>query len=447
MTTPLCPRDSTPLTQTADVFGPGTKALVCRTCNGVMADWETAQKFFTSIGLSLTDLQTLIKFAANKPRTTEPLQCTSCGKAALNPLVHKGVELDLCSSCGTAWFDRGELQRISKGTLGKAVGTTAPQSGQVVGVYEMWWDCSHCDTKGLLGASNRFCPNCGAQQDAASRYFPPAGKETASNHEFDGADVSCPACNTPNGAKAHNCRNCGSPLDGSEKVATVADRSSNAPKKPVAVKRKLPWLWILGGIVGLVLLCCGVSMFWTKDLPLTVTSHSWERTIAIETMSAVSDSAWCDSMPSGAYGVSRRREERSTKKIPDGEECSTRDVDRGNGTFERRRECKPKYREEPVYDDRCYFTVDRWTVSRTERATGTGTDCEWPVVGALRGGSSLGAERQGAKGEKYELSLKGEDGKTYSCKLPEAKWRTVADGLKKVIPVGVITSAPECDKL
>lgn len=447
MANPLCPRDSTPLTPTKDVFGPGTSAHVCRMCNGVLADWDTASKFFTSVGLTLTDLQTLVKFAADKARKSDPVPCTSCGKGMMNGLVHKGIELDLCEACGSAWFDRGELQRISKGELGKAVSSQAPQSGKVVGVFEMWWDCGHCDTKGLLGASNRFCPNCGAQQDAASRYFPPAGQESAANHDFDGADVACPACNTPNGAKAHNCRNCGSPLDGSAPVATVADRSS-APKQPVAAAKKpWPWKWIIGAAVALLLGCCGITMFWTKEIPLTVAGHSWERTIDVETMTATRDSDWCDSMPSDAYGVSRSRKQRSTNKIPDGETCTTRDVDRGNGTFERRQECKTKYREEPVYDQHCSYTVDRWKVTRTAKAGAAGLDCSWPAVGALRGGAGLGAEREGSRGEKYSLQLKGEDGKAYTCTLPEAKWRAVTDGFKKVIPVGVITSSPECDKL
>lgn len=450
MTAPLCPRDATPLTPTADVFGPGTKAHVCSTCSGVLADWNTASAFFTSLSLSLTDLQTLVKFAANKPRTTEPLPCTSCGKANLNPLLHKGIELDLCASCGAAWFDRGELQRITQGKLGKQVATEAKPTGKVLGVFEMWWDCGHCETKGLLGAGNRFCPNCGAQQDAASRYFPPAGKETASNHDFDGADLSCPACKTPNGARAHNCRNCGSPLEGGEQVLRVADRGPAAPTKPVVPpkpKKKTPWGWIIGGVATLVGGLCIVSMVWTKELPLTVVAHSWERTIAIETMSAVSDSAWCDAMPSGAYRVSRTREQRRTNKIPDGQTCTSRDVDRGNGTFERREDCKPKYREEPVYGDKCHFTIDRWTVTRTEVAKGEGVSAEWPRVGELRSGTALGSERQGARNQTYQLNLKGEDGETYSCKLPEKKWESVADGFKKVIPVGVITSSAECDKL
>jgi hypothetical protein len=64
-----------------------------------------------------------------------------------------------------------------------------------------------------------------------------------------------------------------------------------------------------------------------------------------------------------------------------------------------------------------------------------------------RTGTSLGAERAGSKNEKYTLSLKGEDQKSYSCTVNATKWAAIADGHKKVIPIGVITGSPECDKL
>ncbi|MFZ5444565.1 MAG: zf-TFIIB domain-containing protein [Myxococcota bacterium] len=456
MTTPLCPRDATPLSPTKDVFGAGTTAHVCPKCTGVLVDWDTGQKFFTSLGLSLVDLQTMVRHAEAKQRTTEPLACTACGKGAMKPLVHKGIELDLCESCGAAWFDRGELKRITGGKLGATLAQQArPVAGETSrteGVFEMFWDCAFCDTKALLGKSNRFCPNCGAQQDATKRYFPPPGKEVAANHEYDGADKSCPACQTPNGAKAHNCRSCGSPLDEAVEVARVADRSSAAPKVAQAAaaapkKSKLPW--IIGGVIVALLAFCLVAAFWKKDVGVTVTAHSWERGIDIERLTAVSESAWCDSMPSGAYSVSRSREQRSTKKIPDGETCTTRDVDRGDGTFERKKECRTKYREEPIYDDRCHYTIDRWKVSRTAKSAGQGTSPApyWPDVNLSRLGSALGSEREGARREKYTLSLKGDDGKAYSCDLPATKWNAVPDGHKKVIPIGVITDSADCDKL
>jgi hypothetical protein len=41
----------------------------------------------------------------------------------------------------------------------------------------------------------------------------------------------------------------------------------------------------------------------------------------------------------------------------------------------------------------------------------------------------------------------GDDKKPYTCTVPSAKWSGLADGYKKVIPIGVITGAADCDKL
>ena len=46
--------------------------------------------------------------------------------------------------------------------------------------------------------------------------------------------------------------------------------------------------------------------------------------IAVEALSPVRDSAWCDQMPREAYSVSRRRDVRRTEKIPAGDDCVTR---------------------------------------------------------------------------------------------------------------------------
>lgn len=454
----VCPRDGSALTPTKDVLGAGTQAHVCPTCTGVLvSEWKQAQALFTQVGVTVQALHELVAKAAHSKRHPAPLACTCCGKAPMKPFVIEGAELDLCEECGACWFDRGELARLTKDRLGSTLQPAAPvagQTSQTVGVYEMWWDCEFCGATALLGKSNLYCPQCGAQQNASQRYFPPQGRETAFNGDFDGADRSCPACNTPNGAKATHCRSCGSPLDGSQPVTRVPDRSSAAPTLQAGAGskragRKL-WPWVLGAIAVLGCGFCGVAMLWTKNVEVTVAAHRWSRDIDVERMQAVRDDAWCDSMPSGAYSVSRSKQQRSSKRIPDGEECSTRDVDRGNGTFERKRECHPKYREEPVYDYRCSYTIDRWQKYRTEQAHGRDTTPapQWPAVHLVRGGcSALGCEREGSRHEAYTLELTAAEGKTYTCTVSEVRWHGAQDGLKKPIKVGVITDLPECDEL
>jgi Zn-finger nucleic acid-binding protein len=457
----LCPRDGEALTATPDVFGPGAPAEVCPKCAGVLVEWKVAQKFFESLSLTLGDLQSAVAKAQRSPPKPNavPTPCTACGKANLSSFVVKGVELDLCTECGVSWFDRGELARVSGGKLGKTLAAApAVMAGERVteeGVFEMFWDCGFCGTKALLGKSNRCCPSCGAAQDASKRYFPPPGQEVKANTEFDGADKQCPACNTPNGAKANNCRQCGSPLDGSQQVGTVADRVDRklpptAPPTQPAAKGGVPmWVWAVGALVAVACGCCGVFTFWTKESQATVSGHRWAREIDVESLEPKSDSSWCDSMPSGAYSVSKKREERSTKKIPDGEECSTRDVDRGDGTFKRQKECKTKYREEPVYDDKCYYTIDRWDRERTEKNAGVGLDSNpsWPNVRLRQTGSCRGCEREGSRREIYTVELKGPKGEKWTCDTGESKWRGLSVGFTKAVKVRVLGGGLDCDSL
>lgn len=320
-------------------------------------------------------------------------------------------------------------------------------------VYEMLWDCAACGTVGLLGKSQRRCPNCGSPQDVAKRYFPKPGEEVAvSGHKFEGADWRCEACTTPNGAAASFCQNCGNPKEGNKAAAVKADRivkngmleqalAAPPPKKA----SKLPF------VVGAVVLVVGfivAALFLIKhDATVDVMAHTWTRTIDIERFDAVHESSWCDSMPSDAYSVSRSREVRSHKQIPDGQECHDRQTDRGDGTFVVKTECKTKYRDEPVYDDKCSYSVDRWHKSREAVANGNLTiQPAWPQTRfALTSGR--GAEREAGRHERYTLQLREtKNAKTHECDYPEAKWRSVPDRSRHTIQVRLVGSAV-CDTL
>jgi predicted RNA-binding Zn-ribbon protein involved in translation (DUF1610 family) len=317
------------------------------------------------------------------------------------------------------------------------------------GVYEMFWDCAFCGTAALLGVTNRHCPNCGAPQDETKRYFPPPGKEVKANLEFDGADLKCPACGTPNGSKANNCRNCGSPLNEAARVKLLAERS-NKPAAPVVPVKK-PGGWVVKLVVGGVLLVVAliaVAMGWKKQVTATVEGHTWKREIAIEALQAVSESAWRDSVPGDAYGMSCSKEQRSTKKIADGQTCHTKDVDRGNGTFERKNVCETKYREEPVYDDKCRYMVDRWRRDRGVTAKGGLADPpSWPAANLRQTGNCRGCEREGSRSEEYLVVLGGPEKARYECGKPEAEWRTYPVGKSYPLKVRVMTGGADCDSL
>lgn len=306
------------------------------------------------------------------------------------------------------------------------------------GFFEMLWDCDHCGTKGLLGKSQRHCAECGAPQNPDKRYFPsPEQQQRIEGHSYEGADRHCPACNTAMAAKAKNCTKCGSPLDGSQQVRGVMSAAPVAKKKGRRI-----WPYI---VAALVLIGVLVWYFFlrTRDADVTVTGHRWERVVAIEQYGDYEESAWRDQVPAGASMPVCREKQRSTRKVQDGETCTTERVDKKDGTFEQVKKCRPKYREEPVEDDWCTFRVRRWKQVDSLKASGSGMTPAWPVqLPAADTAATLGAKRAGARKETLTLDFGGD-----SCDVKESTWRKYADGQKAKVEVRARSGAVVCGSL
>lgn len=344
--------------------------------------------------------------------------------------------------------------------------------GSSEAVYEMVWDCKYCGQKKLLGLTHRFCAGCGGPQDPAARYFPPEHEKVAvADHPFVGADVACPACKQPMSRNATCCTHCGSPIDKGVEVARRADvvlgpvgpYGQQAPAGadafaagrygPDAPKKGFPVvLAIVLGLVAVVIIGVLVAIFWKREGVYEVAGHAWERNIAVERFETGRRTAWCDERPAGGREISRRREQRSTTQVKDGETCQTRKKDNGNGTYKEVRECQPKFRSEPVMGERCDFEVTEWRTARTlaEKGASPKDPPRWPVVTGLRAGACLGCEREGARTEKYTVRFvdsktKKDDG--LSCDLPEAKWSKLEKGTRWKGKTRVVSGGVDCDAL
>ncbi len=345
-------------------------------------------------------------------------------------------------------------------------------------VYEMLWDCKYCGQKKLLGITHRFCASCGAPQDPQARYFPPDHEKVpVHGHPYVGADVACPACRQPMSRAAKCCTSCGSPIDRGVEVARKADvvvpppssfgafgappgfappgmaqsgANANANAAPPRPSRSLTWLFaLIGGVLFTVVVLVLVAVFWKREGVFEVTGHSWERTIAIERFEAVRRNMWCDDAPAGARVLSRRKEERGTKKEPDGEVCGMRKQDLGNGTYKEVKECTPKYKDVPVMADKCELEITEWRPSRklTEKGQSIADAPRWPAS-RINGGTCIGCEREGARTERYTVELADEKTKgAASCDLPEARWSTFAKGSKWRGRMRVVTAGVDCDEL
>jgi len=287
--------------------------------------------------------------------------------------------------------------------------------------YEMMWDCKYCGPTKLLGKTHRFCPECGAEQDPEKRYFPPDNEKVAvEDHQYVGADVMCTACNTAMSAAVKNCTNCGGAMSQGSAVTAQADQIVGAdgrvvapPPQPVpgqpAPQETKKSKGLLIGIVVLVLVVACIVAFFTlpKQAALEVSSHSWERTIALERFGKVKEKGPCKSMPSDAKELSRNK---GKKK------CKTRKIDQGDGTFKEKKECT-----EPV--EQCTYEVEKWSVSRTLKETGRGLDSKikWPEVDLGKKGKKRkkskkskkgkkGDEREGKRTETYTVHFKDKEG-------------------------------------
>jgi hypothetical protein len=307
------------------------------------------------------------------------------------------------------------------------------------GFYEMLWDCDHCDTKGLLAKSQRHCANCGAPQSAYKRYFPTdEQKKRVDGHVYEGADRYCPSCKAPMGAKAKACTQCGSPLDGSKTVEGVKPAAPPPPKK----KRPI-WPFVLAGIALFIFL---IWFFFirTKTAQMEVSAHRWETAVAIEEFKEVEESAWKNEAAKDGTAMRCISKQRSSKQIPDGEECHIEKHDKKDGTFEQVNVCKTKYKSEPINDDWCTYTVRRWKKVDELKANGNGMAMAWPAnVPPSDNLPILGNKRAGAKTEKHIVDF----GKKGSCDVSEAMWKKLSDGQKVKIEVRARSGDLVCDTI
>lgn len=181
-------------------------------------------------------------------------------------------------------------------------------------------------------------------------------------------------------------------------------------------------------------LACGVLafLFFSKhDESVQLVEKNWSRSVEVEQFSAVRSSDWCDAMPPDAYQVSRTREQRSTHQIPAGQDCVDVRSDMGDGTFTKRRECTPRYRNEPVFDTKCSYFINRWRPLRTDRLAGAANlTPAWPtplLANTLFPANSLGAQRLGARQEIYRIKVQSKQGKSWHCDLSPDVWSGLAE--------------------
>ena len=319
---------------------------------------------------------------------------------------------------------------------------------------QVLWTCGFCETDKLKGLDDRFCPGCGAAQNPEWRYYPTVDedKSEVAEHETEGADKNCSACENPNKASATFCSNCGSPMDGSERAALIDERVAaqdvqSAKSQDSQAGPSTKWK-LIGAGVGLFVVLILVMIFWKEERGVLVEGHNWSRSIDIEQFQEVTEKAWQDQAPKDGRRIKCSSKQRSTKKVENGETCEMKKKDNGDGTYKEQEVCKTEYKEVPVYDDYCEYRVNRWKTTDTRKASGKALKPEWPKLSLRECSSvSLGCERAGARKETYAVMFKDEEGNSHSCDFKETQWAKLEKGASHKMNFRKVGGGIDCGSL
>ncbi|HVR98378.1 MAG TPA: zinc finger protein [Thermoanaerobaculia bacterium] len=297
-------------------------------------------------------------------------------------------------------------------------------------IREGKWRCPYCAT--VNAGRDLVCSGCGATRDEDVTFFLEDEAAEVTDAALlktaqAGADWVCQFCDTSNRPDQTHCANCGaekgtSPSRPVKEVPTTP--AAPTPEPQPSKSRKGCGKWLLGIVLLLILLVgtCSYFSFRKTDEPVTVTGFEWQRTIEVEELRTVRESAWEGEVPRGARILSSSREVHHNEREQVGTErvkTGTRDL--GNGFFEDVYEDRPVYEESPVYRDKVTYEVERWVTDRTEKATGRDRSPGWPAV-------SLDAnEREGERSEGYFVLLQGDE-ETYRMPMPLQRWSGLSDG-------------------
>lgn len=325
------------------------------------------------------------------------------------------------------------------------------------------WDCPACGRIGNLGPEQN-CNGCGRPRGPEVRFYLPEEAEvltgeTEIKRAQSGADWTCDYCGTGNVKDASNCRSCGNARTDEDQSLSVTtyDREnvpasgadfqktqSAAPPAFLPKKKKSPRV-VWGIVAAAMILFC--ILLIPRPMDLTVSGHQWERTIEIEHYCLMRHEDW--SVPPGGTTLRSFRAVHHHDQVLDHYETKTRMVrvktgeekyvsgrkDLGNGYFEdvystrpvydekEEQYQDPVYRDVPVYQTKYLYQIYEWVKDRTSTAKGQDQNPRWP-----EGAPQRKDWRDGAKKERYLLSVQDQKGKQYQLKTGFDRWNQLTVG-------------------
>lgn len=150
----------------------------------------------------------------------------------------------------------------------------------------------------------------------------------------------------------------------------------------------------------------GWWIFGPPGVYVELTRRSWRMEILVERLRDEASSDWCDELPEGAFGVSRR-----TMADPSGQ------------------------RAEPA--EHCRYSVRVWRrswIAKTEGGPETRPDWPHPPLRVAPPGEA-GSERLGKREAYYEIELRDRENHAWTCRVDPAHWAQLRPGQTFRIPV------------
>lgn len=334
-----------------------------------------------------------------------------------------------CPNCGYAKSDSVEdLEYLPDGSLYY----TEEQFGQIADASNPDWECGACGT--MMGYALQNCANCGA----------PRTDDFAEQTEYGLGEV--PSSTAEAKAQLKKRRR------DDVRVNSLSDFESEQYSDGVfgtgvSVGQLIKFGLIATPIAGILTFLIWFLFISSSIVQARVVDLQWQRQISTEQYKTVVEEDW--SVPSGGRRIDSYRAIRSYNQVLAGYDTKTRSVRVQTGTTTERYACgqtktgsggvktnyctrtnpvygyktetyqEPRYVQEPVYDTKYKYEIDKWVTGRTLREQGSGHNPRWPDV------TLAGNERQGAKSEDYVVVVKYDNDKTYQITMDEWQWQSI----------------------
>ena len=328
-----------------------------------------------------------------------------------------------------------------------------------------YWKCPYCGE--VVRADHKDCTKCGTSIPNDVKFFMDPTKPIEyvdKEQENDEANWLCSFCRMQNPAQAEVCESCGAPK--SEALGTYqpdpepikpyqTPQPSQQRQRESRPKRKSSIIKLL--IFPMIMLVALIYSWYNKPVEREgeIVGFSWQQEIGIEEFQKCRESDW--NVPSGGTLVSSNREIRSYRQVLDHYEYKTKRVskrvqdgydvqykDMGNGQFkeikkpryktvyENKKVKTPVYRQEPIYDTKYYYDIDKWKEKDVLRTDGDDHDPKWPETDLPENVQSpkYGDKRQGSRRGKYWVIIKDDKGNEQKIEYSLEEWKKLNEGDK-----------------